>query len=97
LTKKSYWFIIILKGENGMNSEKQEELIGIIEKFANSGWDLIDFPAKTWLQNKFESDRTIVQNLIDATERADIECGNCGCEYDPLYKKVLQLKDILVA
>ena len=80
-----------------MDSEKQVELIGIIEKFANSGWDLIDVPAKTWLQKKFESDHTIAQKLIDATEKADTECGSCGCEYDPLYKKVLQSKDILVA
>ena len=80
-----------------MYSEKQMELINIIEKFANSGWNLIEAPAKTWLQNKFGSDKTIVQNLIDVTTKADAECGNCGCEYDPLYKQVLKSKDILFA
>jgi transcription elongation factor Elf1 len=49
------------------------------------------------LQNKFESDRTIAQNLINAAEKANLECGNCGCEFDPLYNKVLELKDVLVA
>ena len=44
-----------------MYSEKQMELISVIEKFANSGWNLIEAPSKTWLQNKFGSDKTIVQ------------------------------------
>jgi hypothetical protein len=80
-----------------MNSGKKVELTNIITKFANSGWDLIDVPAKVWLQNKFKSDRVVVQNLINATAKADLECGNCGCEYDPLYKIVLQSKDLLFA
>jgi sugar phosphate isomerase/epimerase len=80
-----------------MNLEKQAELVNIIEKFAGSGWDLIDVPAKAWLQKKFESDHAVVQNLMDATARADLECGSCGCEYDPLYKTVLQSKDLLLA
>jgi hypothetical protein len=84
-----------------MNLEKKLELTieltNIITKFADSGWDLIDVPAKAWLQNKFESDRAVVQDLMDATKKADLECGNCGCEYDPLYKIVLQSKDLLFA
>jgi hypothetical protein len=78
-----------------MNSEKKLELAKIITKFADSGWDLIDVPAKAWLEKKFESDRGVVQNLMDSTAKADLECGNCGCEYDPLYKIVLQSKDLL--
>jgi hypothetical protein len=80
-----------------VNSEKQAELVTVIEKFAGSGWDLIDVPAKAWLQRKFESGHTLVQNLLDATAKADVECGSCGCEYDPLYKTVLQSKDLLFA
>jgi hypothetical protein len=80
-----------------MNSEKKLELVNIITKFADSGWDLIDAPAKAWLQKKFESDHAVVHNLMDATAKADLECGSCGCEYDPLYKIVLQSKDLLFA
>lgn len=29
--------------------------------------------------------------LIIAIETADKECGNCGCEYDDLYKRALIL------
>jgi glutathione peroxidase-family protein len=79
-----------------MNSEKQIELENIVAKFAASGWDLIDVPAKAWLLKKFESDRTIVQNLFDATAKADMECGSCGCEYDTLYKTLLQSNDLFI-
>jgi len=78
-----------------MYSEKQNEIVNIIEKFANSGWDLIDVFAKTWLKDKFASDNSINKNLMDVIAKADKECGNCGCEYDPLYKKVLQSDIIL--
>ena len=69
------------------------ELVGIIKKFAESGWDLIDGPAKAWLENvnKKEADVVTVANLIEAIEQADKECGSCGCEFDPLYKKALEL------
>jgi sugar phosphate isomerase/epimerase len=80
-----------------MISEKQIELAKIIAKFADSGWDLIDVPAKAWLQKRFESDHTTVRNLIDAIAKANVECGNCGCEFDPLYKIVLQSKELLLA
>lgn len=29
--------------------------------------------------------------LVSALRRADEECGNCGCELDPLYKRALEL------
>jgi hypothetical protein len=66
-----------------MNLEKKLELANIITKFADSGWELIDVPAKVWLQKQFESERAVVEGLIDATAKADLECGNCGCEYAP--------------
>ncbi len=62
------------------------ELKEIMEKFAASGWDLIAIPAKQWLNG--DSNKT---ELISAIKQADKECGNCGCEFDPLYKKALQL------
>lgn len=67
-------------------SVKNEELIQIITKFAESGWDLIDEPSKAWLDGKKST-----EELIPIIEQANNECGNCGCEFDPLYKKALSL------
>lgn len=63
-----------------------EELRSIMEKFAGSGWDLIDAPAKAWLSGEKSADE-----LIPVIKQADKECGSCGCEYDPLYKRALTL------
>ena len=63
-----------------------QELLPIMEKFAASGWDLIDAPAKAWLNGT--DDRT---GLIAALEEADRQCGSCGCDFDPLYKRALEL------
>ena len=65
------------------------ELVKIIEKFAKSGWDLIDAPSKKWLAAN-GSANTVAELLI-AVEKADKDCGNCGCEFDPLYKRALEL------
>ena len=65
------------------------ELIKIIEKFSESGWDLIDMPSKKWLTDNKSSNAT--DELIKAVEQADKECGSCGCELDPLYKRALEL------
>lgn len=62
------------------------ELKEIMEKFAECGWDLISIPAKQWLAGK--ADKNV---LIKAIVQADNECGSCGCEFDPLYKKALEL------
>ena len=63
-----------------------EELNVILEKFADSGWELIAAPARNWLEGKS------VQNaLTDAIREADRRCGSCGCEFDPLYKRALEL------
>ena len=53
---------------------------------AASGWDLISIPAQQWLDGKFDRDA-----LISAVKQADKECGSCGCEMDPLYKRALEL------
>ncbi len=63
-----------------------EELKSIMEKFAASGWDLISVPAQQWLDGKFEREA-----FISAIKQADRECGSCGCEMDPLYKRALEL------
>jgi hypothetical protein len=68
------------------------ELIQIIEKFSESGWDLIDVPSKKWLADNNLADATA--ELIKAVEQADKECGSCGCEFDPLYKRALELLNV---
>lgn len=63
-----------------------EELKSIMEKFVASGWNLISVPAQQWLDGKFDKD-----TIISAIKKADKECGNCGCDLDPLYKRALEL------
>lgn len=63
-----------------------EELRLIMEKFVASGWELIAVPARQWLEGT--ADR---EALIAAVKQADKECGSCGCELDPLYKRALEL------
>lgn len=69
-----------------MENNTTKELTHILEKFADSGWDLIAIPSKAWLKGKGDKDE-----LTAAITQADKECGSCGCEYDPLYKRALQL------
>ena len=63
-----------------------EELKAIMETFAASGWELIAAPARAWLEGCADRDA-----LVAAIRQADRECGSCGCELDPLYKKALAL------
>lgn len=71
---------------------KRDELVEIIEKFAESDWDLIEIPSKSWLQKRNQDAMEKVEiELINAIETADKECGRCGCEYDDLYKRALIL------
>lgn len=63
-----------------------EELVQIVTKFAESGWDLIADPSKAWLDGNGG-----VKELLEAIEQADKDCGSCGCEYDPLYKRAIEL------
>lgn len=66
------------------------ELKAILEKFSESGWDLIAIPSKAYLDGSGTK-----EDLITAVEQADNECGNCGCEFDSLYKKCIELKELL--
>ena len=63
-----------------------EEFRSIMEKFVASNWDLISIPAQQWLDGKVDKD-----TLLSAIKQADVECGSCGCELDPLYKRALEL------
>ena len=63
-----------------------EELKTIMEKFVQSGWDLIAVPAQAWLDGEEDT-----AALVSAIQQADRECGSCGCELDPLYKRALTL------
>lgn len=73
--------------------ELNEELIRIITKFAESGWDLIDIPSKEWLRARNDPEKIKIKtiNLIDAIKNANHLCGNCGCEFDCIYKRALEL------
>ena len=73
-----------------MDNKRREELIQIMTKFSKSGWDLIDTPSKAWLEGKGDTSK-----LIAAIEQADKECGSCGCDFNPLYKRALSLKELL--
>ncbi|MCL2135996.1 MAG: hypothetical protein FWH40_00490 [Coriobacteriia bacterium] len=74
-------------------NEKYAELVQILTKFVDSEWDLIEVPAKAWLdecaQDSLSQSTTSV--LIEAVEQANEECGDCGCELDELYPKALEL------
>lgn len=63
-----------------------EELKNIMEKFAASGWELISIPAQKWLEGNADT-----ESLVSAIKQADKECGSCGCDLDPLYKRALEL------
>ena len=65
-----------------------EELKIIMQKFVASGWNLIADPAQEWLPMDGKSNK---DTLILAIKQADKECGSCGCELDPLYKRALEL------
>ena len=67
-----------------------EEFTAILEKFANSGWDLIAIPSKAYLEGSGSK-----EDLFKAIEQADQECGSCGCAYDALYKKCLAMKTLV--
>lgn len=35
--------------------------------------------------------KLLKDTLVSAIKQADKECGNCGCELDPLYKRAMEL------
>lgn len=71
-------------------NEAIKELYGIIEKFSESEYELINIPSRSYLYQNGDKKR-----LIAAIEQADKECGSCGCEFDSLYKRALELKHLM--
>lgn len=63
-----------------------DELKSIMQKFSGSGYDVIAVPDRKWLDGNEAR-----EDLISAVRQADKECGSCGCELDPLYKRALEL------
>ena len=59
-----------------------DELRSILIKFVDSGWELISIPSQGYLDGVVSE-----ETLLEAVEQADKECGSCGCELDPLYKR----------
>jgi hypothetical protein len=66
-----------------------QELRTIVTKLSECGWDVIDAPAKKWLSVTDCADTD--KELVAALKQADADCGSCGCEMDPLYKKALEI------
>ena len=62
------------------------ELRIIMEKFADSGWELISVPSNEYLNGDVDRER-----LLSALRQAAAECGTCGCELDPLYRRAIEL------
>ena len=69
---------------------EEHELRSILRRFADSGWELISAPAIAYLCGESCKDE-----LIAAVEQANEECGDCGCEYDALYRRFLALQKAL--
>ena len=69
---------------------EEHELRSILRRFADSEWELISAPANAYLSGEDCNDW-----LISAVEQANEECGDCGCEYDALYRRFLALKHAL--
>ncbi|HHT28121.1 MAG TPA: hypothetical protein GXZ82_12855 [Firmicutes bacterium] len=67
-------------------TRQQDELQAILARFVASGWNVVAKPAQKWLDGARDK-----AALIAAVEKADSECGSCGCEFDPLYKRALVL------
>lgn len=63
-----------------------KDLIDILVKFSESGWDLIDVPSLAYLNGANNKNE-----LISAVKQAKEECFGCGCELDSLYDVALEL------
>ena len=69
-----------------MRKPIEKELVDVLIKLSESGWELIDVPCLAYLNGADNKDE-----LISALKQADEECGDCGCEYDKFYKLALVL------
>ena len=55
------------------------ELRTIVQKFAQSGWNLLEGVCTEWLDGK----RSDIE-LYEVIKLAEDECGDCGCEFDEI-------------
>lgn len=80
------------------NRQRRAKLADIIKKFADSDYDVISGPAKEWLESMDDGEKSKVAAaaLEEALNKAVSECGECGCEFDALYKEALAMKDLFV-
>lgn len=62
------------------------ELKKILERFAGSGWGMIADPSLGWLRGKVKREA-----LEAAIRDAYAQCGSCGCDFDLLYPRALEL------
>ncbi len=80
---------------------RRNRLATIMETFANNDspaeWGL-KAAASEWLAGKddAEASKAAAPKLVAALEKANTECGSCGCEWDALYKEALVEKDVFV-
>ena len=83
----------VMKPASGLSLRSGDE---IIKKFADSEYDVINAASKAWLEAKDdgENSKAAAADLEAALLKADAECGSCGCEFDPLYKEALAMKDL---
>lgn len=73
---------------------KNKELVEIIERFAQSQWDILESPCKSWLDAKdAKEEKYATTKLIIAIQNAKNLCGTCGCEFDAMYVRALELLD----
>ncbi|MCL2095874.1 MAG: pyruvate:ferredoxin (flavodoxin) oxidoreductase [Oscillospiraceae bacterium] len=78
--------------------QRREKAAMLAKKLADSGWDVIEGPAKAWLEafNDGEASKGASAEFVAALEKAVEDCGSCGCELDAVYKQLLAMKDVLV-
>jgi len=77
---------------------RRAKLAEIIKVFADSEYDVINGASAAWLEamNNGEASKAAAADLTKALRAANAECGDCGCEFDALYKKALAMKDLFV-
>ena len=80
---------------------RRNRLADIMQKFADADlpaeWGLKE-AAKEWLEGKdnAEASKAAAAKLVPALEKAVAACGNCGCEFDTLYKEALANQDMMI-
>jgi pyruvate-ferredoxin/flavodoxin oxidoreductase len=80
---------------------RRNRLADIMKKFVEADipaeWGLKE-AAQAWLDGKDDAaaSKAAAALVIPALEKAVLECGNCGCELDALYREALKSYDMLV-